>query len=65
MTEPVAWRYKCHDGSFVFLEKRLTGEQRSRGYYTGEDGEDEVDVDDPIVGPFFWTEETPLFTQTS
>ena len=59
--EPVAWRYKCQDGSEVLMLKRLTNEQKRRGYYTGEDGEDEVDGDEAIVGPFHWAEETPLY----
>jgi hypothetical protein len=60
-SEPVAWRYKCQDGSEVLMLKRLTDEQKRRGYYTGEDGEDEVEGDEAIVGPFHWAEETPLY----
>lgn len=59
--EPVAWRYKCQDGSVVLMLKRLTDSQKARGYYTGEDGEDEVDGDEAVVGPFHWAEETPLY----
>lgn len=59
--EPAAWRYKCKDGSEVLMLKRLTDEQKRRGYYTGEDGEDEVEGDEAIVGPFHWAEETPLY----
>jgi hypothetical protein len=59
--EADAWRYKCRDGSEVLMLKRLTDEQKRRGYYTGEDGEDEVDGDEAIVGPFHWAEETPLY----
>jgi hypothetical protein len=62
--KPVAWLYKCQDGSEVVMLQRLTDEQKRRGYYTGEDGEDEVDGDEAIVGPFHWAEETPLFAHT-
>lgn len=65
VVEPVAWRYKCQDGSEVLMLKRLTDEQKRRGYYTGEDGEDEVDGDEAIVGPFHWAEETPLYAAPS
>jgi hypothetical protein len=58
---PVAWRYTCHDGSQVLMLKPLTSEQKRRGYYTGEDGEDEVGGDDAINGPFHWAQETPLY----
>lgn len=58
--EPVAWRYKCEDGQFVYMAKRLTDEQKARGYYTGEEGEDEVDDDSAVIGPFQWSDETPL-----
>ena len=58
---PVAWRYTCADGSVELMLKRLTDEQKRRGYYTGEDGEDEVDGDEAVVGPFYWAEETPLY----
>jgi len=59
---PVAWRYKCHDGQFVFMETRLTDEQKSRGYYRDEDYEDIEDEDG--YGPFFWSNETPLYADT-
>ena len=61
--EPVAWRYRCHDGgqSFVLLEKRLTDAQKARGYYVGEDGDDYAEDDDALTGQFYWTDETPLF----
>jgi hypothetical protein len=62
---PVAWRYKCQDGSEVLMLKRLTDEQKRRGYYTGEEGEDEVDGDEAVVGPFHWAEETPLYALSS
>lgn len=55
MSDPVAWRYKTHDGQFVFMEQQLTREQRERGYYLDEDDDEEV------VGPFYWTDETPLY----
>jgi len=59
--EPVAWRYKCHDGELVYMEKRLTDEQKARGYYRDE--EDDFDLDDEDeLGPFQWSEETPLYT---
>jgi hypothetical protein len=58
---PVAWRYTCQDGSQVLMLKPLTSEQKRRGYYTGEDGEDEIDGDDATIGPFHWAQETPLY----
>jgi Lar family restriction alleviation protein len=58
---PVAWRYTCQDGSQVLMLKPLTSEQKRRGYYTGEDGEDEIGGDDAIIGPFHWAQETPLY----
>lgn len=58
---PVAWRYTCQDGSQVLMLKPLTSEQKRRGYYIGEDGEDEVGGDDAIIGPFHWAQETPLY----
>lgn len=64
-TAPVAWRYKCRDGSEFLMLKRLTDEQKRRGYYTGEDREDEVEGDEAIVGPFHWAEETPLYAALS
>lgn len=63
-TEPAAWRYKCQDGSVVLMLKRLSEEQKRRGYYTGEDGEDDVEGDEAVVGPFHWAEETPLFASS-
>lgn len=59
--QPVAWRYTCQDGSEVLMLKPLTEEQKRRGYYTGEDGEDEVDGDEALVGPLHWAQETPLY----
>jgi hypothetical protein len=55
---PVAWRYKCHDGSFVVRDQRLTDDDARRGYYTG--GEDDDDGE-AFAGPFKWSEETPLY----
>ena len=60
MNKPVAWRYKTHDGEFVFMEKRLTKEQLARGYYRDED-----DDPDDEFGPFYWSDETPLFLKTA
>jgi hypothetical protein len=59
--EPVAWRYKCQDGSYVLLETRLTDAQKARGYYTGDEGEDEVEGNEAVIGPFYWSEETPFY----
>ncbi|MGD9879143.1 MAG: hypothetical protein AB7U95_03305 [Reyranella sp.] len=47
----MAWRYKCeHDGKYVFMETRLTDEQKARGYFLdditvirGKDGRDALD----------------------
>lgn len=49
MSKPVAWRYKRHDGQFIFVVQRFTDEQKARGYYREEEG------------PFFWSDETPLY----
>lgn len=62
-SEPVAWRYKCHDGQIVFMETRLTDEQKARGYYRDED-DDDFDDDDGY-GPFKWSDETPLYAAST
>lgn len=61
-TVPSAWRYKCQDGQFVFMENRLTDEQKALGYYLDDD-EDYGDEGDR--GPFQWSDETPLFEGAS
>jgi hypothetical protein len=60
-SEPVAWRYKCEDGGYVLLVERLTDAQKARGYYTGDEGEDEVEGNEAVIGPFYWSEETALY----
>lgn len=60
--EAVAWRYKCEDGGYVLLATRLTDAQKARGYYTGDEGEDEVEGNEAVIGPFYWSDETPLCT---
>jgi hypothetical protein len=57
--EPVAWRYKCeHDGKYVFMETRLTDEQKARGYFL-----DDIELEEnpEEEGPFKWSEEAPLY----
>jgi len=60
---PVAWRYRCeHDGKSVFMERRLTDEQKARGYFL-----DDIELEenpDTEEGPFKWTDETPVYAHT-